>query len=95
MFQVTFLKVYAEVFKKIYAPGGHIRIFKKAFFEECFKELNLKVFKYHREHAIHSIYWILKARNNMQEDKFLKSLHELLVKQMFGQAKIAFSLRKC
>ena len=75
-------------------PGGHIRIFKKAFLKECFEELNLKVFKYHREHAIHSIYWILKARNNMQEDKFLKSLHALLVRQMFGQAKISLFIEK-
>ena len=67
---------------------------KKNFLKECFKELNLKVFKYHREHAIHSIYWILKARNNMQEDKFLKSLHKLLVKQMFGQANFSLLLRK-
>ena len=70
-------------------PGGHIRIFKKEFLKECFKELDLKLFKHHREHAIHSVYWILRARNNMQENKFLKSLHELLVKQMFGQANIS------
>ena len=80
--------------KYMQTPGGHIRIFKKAFLEECFKELNLKVFKYHREHAMHSIYWILKARNNMQEDKFLKSLHELLVKQMFGQANFSLFIEK-
>ena len=75
-------------------PGGHIRIFKKEFLKECFKELDLKLFKYHREHAIHSIYWILKARNKMQENKFLKSLHKLLVKQMFGQANFSLFLEK-
>ena len=75
-------------------PGGHIRIFKKEFLKECFKELDLKLFKHHREHAIHSVYWILRARNNMQENKFLKSLHELLVKQMFGQANISLFIEK-
>ena len=75
-------------------PGGHIRIFKKVFLKECFRELNLKLFKYHREHAIHSIYWIFKARNKMKEDKFLKSLHALLVRQMFGQAKISLLIEK-
>ena len=75
-------------------PGGHIRIFKKEFLKECFKELDLKLFKQHREHAMHSIYWILKARNNMEEDKFLKSFHGLLVRQMFGQAKLSLFLER-
>ena len=75
-------------------PGGHIRIFKKNFLKERFTALNLKLFKYHREHALHSIYWILRARNNMEESNFLKSFHGLLVKQMFGQAKLSLALEK-
>jgi hypothetical protein len=43
---------------------------------------------------MHSIYWILKARNNMEENDFLKSWHALLVKQMFGQAKFSLFLEK-
>ena len=43
---------------------------------------------------MHSIYWILKARNNMEEDKFLKSFHGLLVRQMFGQAKLSLFLER-
>jgi ubiquinone/menaquinone biosynthesis C-methylase UbiE len=75
-------------------PGGHIRIFKKEFLKECFADFNLKLFKHHREHSMHSIYWILKARNNMEENDFLKSLHALLVKQMFGQANLSLFLEK-
>ena len=59
-----------------------------------FRRIAFKSIQIHREHAIHSIYWILKARNNMQEDKFLKSLHALLVRQMFGQAKISLFIEK-
>jgi Methylase involved in ubiquinone/menaquinone biosynthesis len=63
--------------KYMQTPGGHIRIFKKNFLKERFEALNLKVFKQHREHALHSIYWILRARNNMEENDFLKSFHNL------------------
>ena len=80
--------------KYMQTPGGHIRIFKKNFLKERFKALNLKLFKHHREHALHSIYWIIRARNNMEENNFLKSFHNLLVKQMFGQAKFFFALEK-
>ncbi len=80
--------------KYMQTPGGHIRIFKKNFLKERFEALNLKVFKQHREHALHSIYWILRARNNMEENDFLKSFHNLLVKQMFGQAKLSLALEK-
>ena len=80
--------------KYMQTPGGHIRIFKKNFLKERFKALNLKLFKYHREHALHSIYWIIRARNNMEENDFLKSFHNLLVKQMFGQAKLSLALEK-
>lgn len=80
--------------KYMQTPGGHIRIFKKNFLKERFKALNLKLFKQHREHALHSIYWILRARNNMEESKFLKSFHNLLVKQMFGQAKFSYAVEK-
>ena len=80
--------------KYMQTPGGHIRIFKKNFLKERFKALNLKLFKQHKEHALHSIYWILRARNNMEESKFLKSFHNLLVKQMFGQAKLSYALEK-
>ena len=84
------------MFSKAYmqTPGGHIRIFKKRFLKECFKELNLKIFKHHREHSMHSIYWILKARNNMEENQFLKSFHALLVRQMFGQANLSLQIEK-
>ncbi len=80
--------------KYMQTPGGHIRIFKKNFLKERFKALNLKLFKHHREHALHSIYWIIRARNNMEENNFLKSFHNLLVRQMFGQAKFSFALEK-
>tara|TARA_B100000073_G_scaffold215755_1_gene179330 strand:+ start:2129 stop:2824 length:696 start_codon:yes stop_codon:yes gene_type:complete len=80
--------------KYMQTPGGHIRIFQKNFLKERFKALNLKLFKQHREHALHSIYWILRARNNMEENDFLKSFHNLLVKQMFGQAKLSLALEK-
>ena len=80
--------------KYMQTPGGHIRIFKKNFLKERFEALNLKLFKQHREHALHSIYWILRARNNMEENDFLKSFHNLLVNQMFGQAKLSLALEK-
>ena len=83
---------YSKEYKQ--TPGGHIRIFKKNFLKERFKALNLKLFRHHREHAFHSIYWILKARNNMEENDFLKSFHNLLVRQMFGQAKLSLALEK-
>ena len=43
---------------------------------------------------MHSLYWIFKARNNMEDSDFLRSFHELLVKQMFGQAKFSYALEK-
>ena len=80
--------------KYMQTPGGHIRIFKNSFLLEEFNKLKLTLFKHHREHAMHSLYWIFKARNNMEDSDFLRSFHELLVKQMFGQAKFSYALEK-
>lgn len=80
--------------KYMQTPGGHIRIFKNSFLLEEFSKLKLTLFKHHREHAMHSLYWIFKARNNMEDSEFLRSFHALLVKQMFGQAKFSYTLEK-
>ena len=80
--------------KYMQTPGGHIRIFKNSFLLEEFNKLKLTLFKHHREHAMHSLYWIFKARNNMEDSEFLRSFHALLVKQMFGQAKFSYALEK-
>ena len=80
--------------KYMQTPGGHIRIFKNSFLLEEFNKLKLTLFKHHREHAMHSLYWIFKARNNMEDSDFLRSFHGLLVKQMFGQAKFSYALEK-
>ncbi|MDA0344921.1 MAG: class I SAM-dependent methyltransferase [Proteobacteria bacterium] len=84
------------VFSKKYrqTPGGHIRIFKKKQLIEAFLKCRLNLFYHHREHSFHSIYWILRSRNNMDESNFLKSFHGLLVKQMFGQAKTSAFIEK-
>ncbi|MBL6819838.1 MAG: class I SAM-dependent methyltransferase [SAR86 cluster bacterium] len=84
------------VFSKKYrqTPGGHIRIFKKKQLIEAFLKCRLNLFCHHREHSFHSIYWILRSRNNMDESNFLKSFHGLLVKQMFGQAKTSAFIEK-
>jgi len=84
------------LFSKKYrqAPGGHIRIFKTSQLKESFHRRGLKLFNHHRQHALHSIYWILRSKNNMEETKFLKSFHEILVKQMFGQAPFAAFIEK-
>ena len=84
------------LFSKEYqqTPGGHIRIFKKNFLREVFKRQGLKIFKAHRQHAFHSFYWIMRSKNKMKDSKFLQSFHELLVKQMFGKAKISERLEK-
>lgn len=84
------------VFSKKYrqTPGGHIRIFKKKQLIEAFLKCRLNLFHHHREHSFHSIYWILRSRNNMDESNFLKSFHGLLVKQMFGQAKTSAFIEK-
>ena len=42
---------------------------------EEFNKLKLTLFKHHREHAMHSLYWIFKARNNMEDSEFLRSFH--------------------
>ena len=75
-------------------PGGHIRIFTKSFLNEVFKNQGLKVFKRHKQHAFHSLYWIIRSRNRMNDSKFLQSFHELLVKQMFGKAMLSANLEK-
>ena len=80
--------------KYMQTPGGHIRIFKKSFLLEEFCKLKLVLFKHHREHAMHSFYWIFRARNNMEDSDFLRSFHALLVKQMFGQARFSYALEK-
>ena len=80
--------------KYMQTPGGHIRIFRNSFLLEEFSKLKLTLFKHHREHAMHSLYWIFKARNNMEDSDFLRSFHALLVKQMFGQAKFSYTLEK-
>tara|TARA_B000000557_G_C20765069_1_gene439086 strand:- start:403 stop:1098 length:696 start_codon:yes stop_codon:yes gene_type:complete len=84
------------LFSKEYqqTPGGHIRIFTKSFLQEAFRKQELKVFKKHKQHAFHSLYWIIRSRNKMNDSKFLKSFHELLVKQMFGQAIFSANLEK-
>ena len=84
------------LFSKKYrqTPGGHIRIFKKAQLMESFNKLKLNLFNYHRQHSFHSIYWILRSKNNMEESDFLKSFHGLLVKQMFGQAQTSAFIEK-
>ena len=80
--------------KYMQTPGGHIRIFKNSFLLEEFSKLKLTLFKHHREHAMHSLYWIFKARNNMEDSEFLRSFHGLLVRQMFGQAKFSYALER-
>ena len=84
------------LFSKKYrqTPGGHIRIFKKDQIMESFNKLKLNLFNYHRQHSFHSIYWILRSKNNMEESDFLKSFHGLLVKQMFGQAQTSAFIEK-
>ena len=84
------------LFSKKYqqTPGGHIRIFKKAQLMESFKKHKLILFNHHRQHSFHSIYWILRSKNNMEESDFLKSFHGLLVKQMFGQAQTSAFIEK-
>ena len=60
------------LFSKKYrqTPGGHIRIFKKDQLMESFKKHKLNLFNYHRQHSFHSIYWILRSKNNMEESDF-------------------------
>jgi 2-polyprenyl-3-methyl-5-hydroxy-6-metoxy-1,4-benzoquinol methylase len=84
------------LFSKKYqqTPGGHIRIFKKDQLMESFKKHKLILFNHHRQHSFHSIYWILRSKNNMEESDFLKSFHGLLVKQMFGQAQTSAFIEK-
>jgi len=84
------------LFSKKYrqTPGGHIRIFKKDQIMESFNKHKLNLFNYHRQHSFHSIYWILRSKNNMEESDFLKSFHGLLVKQMFGQAQTSAFIEK-
>ena len=83
---------YSKKYKQ--TPGGHIRIFSNKLLLENFEKLNLKIFKKNRMHSFHSLYWILRARNDMEETPFLKKFHSLLVKQMFGQAKISAFIEK-
>ena len=83
---------YSKKYKQ--TPGGHIRIFSNKLLLENFEKLNLKIFKKNRMHSFHSLYLILRARNDMEETPFLKKFHSLLVKQMFGQAKISAFIEK-
>ena len=83
---------YSKKYKQ--TPGGHIRIFSNKLLLENFQKLNLRIFKKNRMHSFHSLYWILRARNDMDETPFLKKFHSLLVKQMFGQAKISALIEK-
>ena len=68
--------------KYMQSPGGHIRIFKREYLKKSLEDQGLKIFKFHREHALHSFYWIFKAKNNMEDSKFTKSIHEILIKQI-------------
>ena len=77
------------------SPGGHIRIFKREYLKKSLEDQGLKIFKFHREHALHSFYWIFKAKNNMEDSKFTKSIHEILIKQMFGKAWFSAYLERC
>jgi len=81
--------------KYMQSPGGHIRIFKREYLKKSLEDQGLKIFKFHREHALHSFYWIFKAKNNMEDSKFTKSIHELLIKQMFGKARFSAYFERC
>ena len=94
MCQLIFLRACAGSTKKYMQTPEAISEYLRILLLEEFNKLKLTLFKHHREHAMHSLYWIFKARNNMEDSDFLRSFHELLVKQMFGQAKFSYALEK-
>ena len=80
--------------KYMQTPGGHIRIFRNSFLLEEFSKLKLTLFKHHREHAMHSLYWIFKARNNMEDSDFFALLSCVVGKADVWPSKIFIYLRK-
>ena len=65
-------------------PGGHVRIFRAGQLVEALRRNNLKVYAIRFEHALHSIYWLLRCIFKLKnENAFIPALYyKFLVHQI-------------
>ena len=70
-------------------PGGHVRKYRANRLIDSLRRNSLKIYAVRFEHALHSIYWLLRCIFKLKnEDAFVPALyHKLLVHQIITKSK--------